>query len=527
MNEPLGDRMAFGKPGIPPTWSSSAKDRVVSSLGSSRLWVSVGHGIVNEVYWPATGQPQTRDLGFIVAGEGFWVEVKRQLRYTLRTPKPYVPLPEIVHTGDRYRLTLELVPDPYRDVLLIHTRLAGDGLRCYPLLAPHLGMSGWNNTAWVSDGLYASTERRALCLLSDPPFIRGSAGYVGRSDGWQDFAQHGLMTWAFDRAEDGNVALMGELDSADSVLALAMAETPEGARTLARSSLAEGYEHVREHFVAGWEAWGTRLELPAATPVIEEAACISATVIRSHEDRTFPGAIVASLSIPWGNSRNDAGGYHLVWTRDAVEAGFGLLAVGQIEDVEHLLAYLAATQHADGGWPQNFYPDGRPYWTGIQLDEVALPMLLAAKLHELHVAVSPTVTGMVRRAAAFLAHHGPASPQDRWEEKPGASPFTVALEIAALVAAASYYLDKSDRDYAFALANSWNERIEEWTYVVDTEIDRSYHVDGHYIRVSPPSQGRVRSDPVTLAQRDGRDVLSGGPGGIGIHLPGAAWAARR
>jgi len=49
-------------------WTSSAKDMVTTALGLSRVWVTMGFGILNEVYWPATGQPQVRDLGFIMVG---------------------------------------------------------------------------------------------------------------------------------------------------------------------------------------------------------------------------------------------------------------------------------------------------------------------------------------------------------------------------------------------------------------------------------------------------------------------------
>jgi glucoamylase len=120
---------AFGRPGIAPTWSSSAKDLVVTALGPSRLWARLGHGIVNEVYWPAKGLPQIRDLGFIVAGGGRWVEVKRQSRYTLTTPAPWLPLPQVVHEGYGCRLTLEFLPDPTRDVLLISYALEGADLQ--------------------------------------------------------------------------------------------------------------------------------------------------------------------------------------------------------------------------------------------------------------------------------------------------------------------------------------------------------------------------------------------------------------
>jgi glucoamylase len=491
------DGKAFGAPGHAPSWCSSDKDRVITALGPSRLWATIGHGILNEVYWPSTGQPQVRDLGFIVAGDGFWCEVKREANYELSTPAPRIPLPQVVHKGKRYRLLLEFLPDPNRDVLLIRAQLDGEGLHLYPLLAPHLGMSGWDNTAWVADGLYAQRDNQVLCLATAPGFARASAGYVGSSDGWQDFSRNGSMAWTFARAEQGNVALMGELDAGENVLALAFAQTAEGARTQAMASLAEGYAQVREHFVAGWEAWGRQLSLPEASPEISEEACLSATVLRMHEDRTYLGAIVASLSIPWGTQGDDPGGYHLVWTRDAVEAGFGLLAAGQVEDVRHLLAYLTATQQQDGGWAQNFYPDGRPRWTGIQLDEVGFPILLAAKLHEVGCAHDLIERAMVRKAAAYLAQQGPVSPQGRWEENPGVGPFTLAVEVAALVAASQYYLEGDDRDYALSLADCWNERIEDWTYVRDTELSRRHSVDGYYIRISPPpddsgSRGRVQ-----------------------------------
>lgn len=478
------DTRAFGSPGIAPTWTSGRKDLVTTALGPSRLWASLGYGILNEVYWPATGQPQLRDLGFIVAGQNFWVELKRAATYQLSTPEPYIPLPLVVHEGDGYRLTLEFLPDPLRDVLLISFRLEGEGLRLYPLLAPHLGMSGWNNTAWTDDGLFAQRDGLALCLLGAPPFSRMSAGYVGSSDGWQDFARNGQMTWTFARADEGNVALIGEIEAEAGILALGFGTSPAAARTLAASSLAEGFGGIRERFTSGWRAWGHHLRLPEVSKALAREACLSATMLKVHEDRTFPGAIVASLSTPWGNTSNDPGGYHLVWPRDAVEAGFGLLAAGEVEDACRLLAYLAATQNADGGWCQNFFPSGRPHWTGVQLDEVGFPILLAARLRELDRPDSPQIVRMVRQAVAYLVRHGPVSPQDRWEENPGASPFTIGVEVSALVAAAPC-LEEPERGYVLMLADCWNERIEEWTYVRNTPLSRQLAVEGYYVRIGP------------------------------------------
>ncbi|WP_018465982.1 glycoside hydrolase family 15 protein [Calidithermus timidus] len=497
---------AFGAPGIPPTWASSDKDLVGTALGTSRVWFTVGHGILNEVFWPSTGQPQIRDLGFIVAREGAWYEVKRVGRYTLSAPAPEIPLPQVVHQGEGYRLELEFLADPSRDVVLVRYRLEGEGFRLYPLLAPHLGSSGHGNAAWVEDaGLFAQAPGAALALLAEPGFTRASAGFVGFSDGWQDFHQNGAMTWGFRRAVGGNVALMGELTGSEGVLALGFAPSPEGAHTLARSSLAEGYGVVRARYLEGWEAWARRLRIEGEHPELTRMARISAMVLKAHEDATYPGAVVASLSTPWGSSHDDPGGYHLVWPRDAVEAGLALLAAGQLQDARRMLAYLAATQRPDGSWPQNFYPDGRPYWTGLQLDEVALPVLLAARLaEEGGLSEEALVRRMVHRALGFIARNGPYSPQDRWEENAGANPFTLGVQVAALVAGANL-LEEPHQSYALSLADAWNARIEEWTFGENTPLDQQHGVRGHYVRIHPPGMMGLRGR-VLVQNRGGEQV---------------------
>ncbi|HEX9107173.1 MAG TPA: glycoside hydrolase family 15 protein, partial [Longimicrobiales bacterium] len=220
-----------------------------------------------------------------------------------------------------------------------------------------------------------------------------------------------------------------------------------------------------------------------------------------------PGAIVASLSTPWGNSSDSQGGYHLVWTRDCTESALALLAAAQRGDAERVLEYLIATQLADGHWTQNFYPDGRPFWAGVQLDETAFPILLAAKLTE---DAPPPVVGLERmivRATSYIARVGPLSPQDRWEESPGANPFTLAVEICALVAAAQW-LEGDDRAYALALADCWNERIEDWCWVENTNLTDIFDVDGYYVRIQPPG-GMGPDAPVAIANRSGETLGAG------------------
>jgi glucoamylase len=203
---------APGAPGIAPIWCSSATEVVGCALGPSRLWSTIGRGIVNEVYYPRIDIPQIRDLGFIVADDrGFWVEVKRLRNHELVLPSAGIPAVRSVHRHARFALTLRVAPDPQRDVLLIELHLEGDpGLRPYVLLAPHLGGSGHNNEAAVADYRHRRVLRAeqgpfslALAAVDERQgdiLGRASAGYVGMSDGWQDFSRHGAMTCSTSRS---------------------------------------------------------------------------------------------------------------------------------------------------------------------------------------------------------------------------------------------------------------------------------------------------------------------------------------
>ncbi|WP_205963539.1 glycoside hydrolase family 15 protein [Roseicella aquatilis] len=499
---------APGAPGIPPTWTSSDKDMVGASLGPSRLWFTVGHGVVNEIYWPRVDIPQIRDLGFIVAdGKGFWSEVKRGADYTIATPGPGIPAVQILHRHCRFELALRIAPDPDRDVLLIELDLTGDAdLAPYALLAPHLGGTGNGNRAEV----FTNRGRVALCAEQGPFGLalaaadpgqrdawRGaSAGYVGTSDGWQDFARNGAMTWAYDRAGPGNVALMGKLPR-HSVLALGFGSGKEAAATLAISALARPFEAAWREQVRAWEAWHAEKAHATGLPgEFHEQVHLSAMVLKAHQDKTYPGAMVASLSIPWGNSTDDPGGYHLVWPRDLVESAGALLELGAAEEARDALRYLIATQLDDGRWAQNQWLGGMPRWGGIQLDEVGFPVLLAAALAEREALGGIEAKGMVRRALAYLARHGPATEQDRWEETAGINPFTLAVAIAALVAGAEF-LDEAERGDVLLLADDWNARIEEWCVASGSALGAAHGVEAHYVRVAP---ARVMSDPAALRE---------------------------
>lgn len=483
------------------------------------MWFTLSHGIFNEVYYPRIDQACVRDLGLVVTdGDTFFSEEKRDAISRLEWSAPGVPAFRVVNVcrQGRYRITKDIVSDPYRDAVLQRTRfdaLTGSiaDYQLYVLLAPHLANGGWGNTAWVGDYkgvpmLFAERNGTCLALACTPEWKRGSAGFVGVSDGWQDLSAHRTMTWTYPRAEAGNVALIGEVDVNNCgeyfEMALAFGGSAAEAGHRARASLMGGFAHAYSTYVRDWTEWQQHLD----DLVVEErgkASSIrtSVAVLRCHEEKQLPGAMIASLSIPWGASKGDEdlGGYHLVWPRDLVESAGGLIAVGAHADARRILEYLRVTQSADGSWPQNMWVSGESYWHGIQLDETAFPILLVDLL-ERHGHLDPeslqVFWPMVRNAARFLVRNGPSSQQDRWEENAGLSPFTVAVEVAALLAAADgadRYGEPDVAGYLRETADAWNDGIDASLYVRDTSLARRVGVRGYYVRIAPPETADAAS----------------------------------
>ena len=515
--------IAPGSPGARPTWTSSAKDLVATAVGPSRLWVTAGYGIVNEVYYPRVDMPQIRDLGFIVAdGHGFWIEVKRNANYSVTTPGPGIPAIEILHRHTRFELRLRIVPDTMRDVLLIEATLTGDAeLKLYALLAPHLEGNGEHSMAEVfvdrdrkvlsaEQGPYAVALAAADAASQHDAWERASAGFVGVSDGWQDFAANAAMTWTYGQAGPGNVALLGELSRRQVVLALGFGSDREAAATLAISALLQPFDAAWRRHVQAWEGWhAENVDTMGCLPEFRDLMHISAMVLLTHHDKTYRGGMVASLSIPWGNATGDVGGYHLVWPRDLVESGGALLGVGGIDHAREILCYLIATQVADGHWAQNQWLGGRPRWTGTQLDEVAFPVLLASRLAEVGALDGIVVQNMVQRALAFLALNGPASDQDRWEEMAGVNAFTLATAIAAFVCGAEIIGGEAHSDILL-LADDLNARIEEWCTGAEPELAARFNVGRYHVRAAPAAVVENRaaiSDLVPIRNRAGEFLV--------------------
>jgi glucoamylase len=500
---------APGAPGIEPRWTSSAKDGIGTAYSSSaQVWFTLSHGIVNELYFPHVDTPNTRDIEYLITdGETFCHEEKRDLDHQTEYPEKSALLYRLTNSerSGRYRIVKEILVDPHSAVLLINTRLEifdpalRGKLRLYALASPHLNGTGKNNSACWHDLagrklFHAWRDGLHLVWGCTPDFTRRSVGFVGTSDGWQDLMGNFKMDWEFDFAGDGNIALMGEIDLShgpEFTLAVAFGYSAQSASTQFLQAFATPYLQQRQKYVAQWQRAHTATDGSGYSEHILFMARLSHCILLAHEDKMFQGAFVASLSIPWGETKDDRdrGGYHLVWTRDMVHTATALLACDETESPLRALVWLASVQGEDGRLPQNSTITGQPYWQGTQLDEVAAPILLAWRLQRANALRQFAPWTLVGRAARYLILNGPITGQDRWEENGGYSPSTLAAIIAGLVCAAEFSRQQNNEsaarlmlDYADWMAG----HLEDWTATSRGEL-----VAGkprHYVRITPAAR---------------------------------------
>ncbi len=530
MNPPENS-VAFGAPGIEPRWTSSAKEGVGTAYHTScRLWFTLSHGIVNEIYYPHVDQPNTRDFQLLITdGETFCHEEKRDLDHCIEYPERDCVLYRLTNSEPqgRYRIVKHVLTDPHRSVLLVHTKvevpdesLRGK-LRLYALMAPYgAGNSGRCCEIGASTLIHAQREGVHLVMACSSGFSRRSVGYVGASDGWQDLTGNLKMDWEFSTAERGNIALTGEIDlpsNGEFTIAIACGGSYQSTAAKLLLSLAEPFDLHRQAYVRQWQRTVVNPKFDFSNDTGDGGGMyrLSRCVLLAHEDKVFQGAMVASLSIPWGETKGegDRGGYHLVWTRDLVQSATALLATGQTGTPLRALIWLAAIQRRDGSFPQNSWLNGTAYWSGLQLDEIAAPTLLAWRLRKEGVALGlfdPCI--MMQRAAAYLILQGPVTGQERWEENAGYSPSTLATVIASLVCAAALGKElghTNTADFILAYADWLAAHLEEWTVTTQGELVEGF--PRHYIRINPtdPQAPDPHADPnATLLQ-----IANGG----GLH----------
>lgn len=211
------------------------------------------------------------------------------------------------------------------------------------------------------------------------------------------------------------------------------------------------------------------------------------TPFSPSSDRLGDYHLYVLLVSPLGNWGAESSNGALTGEIDRAETAGGRQAAGAQDDTRRILKFLQITRKADGHGPQNIGLDGSPYWGGLQRDETAFPILLVdgarcegALTDEDRERVWP----MGRRVAQFVVQHGPVSQQDRWKEDPGTSPFTLAVEIAALLVAADRAEECGPEDTAASLrqtVDTWNASIERWTYVTEPDLAEDADVGENFV----------------------------------------------
>jgi glucoamylase len=520
-----GTGVAPGAPGAAAHWTPADKHGFGTATGTaSRVWHTLEGGELTEVYFPDLGTPSLRDLQLVVSDDHTFAERERDAtvqRTELADARSLTYRQIDTARSGRYRITKTYVDDPARDVVVVRIHvdsLDGRAYHVYVLADPSLANNGDDDSGSTSADALLATDGRVSSALATAPTLRSTSnGYLGTSDGWTDLRSDFRMSWHYDSAPAGNVVQTGETaltglpGRQDLTLALAFSTTgTAGALSAARAALAQGYDTTATAYQAGWHAYlGGLKPAPAAAAAHATEYDVSAMVLAAHEDKTYRGAYVASPTMPWvwgTGLENPSGAYHLVWARDLYQIATALLADGDRVGAERALSYLFDRQQKpDGSFPQNSTVDGTAHWGNLQLDEVALPLVLAWQLDRADAA---TYSGHVRPAADFVAANGPATPQERWENQGGYSPATIAAEIAGLVCAAD--LAKRNGDPASAArwlrtADAWQRNVDAWTVTTTGHLSRA----PYYLRLTKdgkPDAGTTYaigdSGPASVDQRD-------------------------
>lgn len=483
---------APGAPGTIPTWTPGNKEGVGTATATdSRVWFTLQGGILSEVYYPRLDTANVRSLEFAVSdGKRVWIESRDLLHSVKRISDRALVFRQTTRDPEgRFTLQKTYVTDPQRDTLLIDVEFSGpasDSL--YVLYHPALKNSGYGDSGFAQEGaLVVQKEDVATALLSSGGFSDTSSGFAGTSDGYTDLLLHRRLEWKFPRASNGNVVQAAKVvQPAHFTLAMGFGGTPSLALENARASLKRTFATASADYIQGWGQYVGSLR-GVKEPYRSEFQ-LAAMVLKAHEDKTYRGAMIASMSIPWGFAVNadkpSVGGYHLIWARDLYEVATGLLAAGDRAAAERALNYLLSVQQKpDGSFPQNSWLDGRPYWTALQMDEISYPMILAWQLGKTD---RDLWERHIRPEAEFVISHGPATQQERWEEVSGYSPSTIAAEIAGLVCAAEIARKNNandDADRYLRTADDWAGNLEKWLVTTTGHLDGGSG-RGYYLRIN-------------------------------------------
>jgi len=503
---------------------------------SSKVWFTVANGVLSDVYYPTADNTNVETLQFIVTdGQTFTDLQARDMTYTVTAPDSRSLVCRVTSTAKsrRYQITTDYLTDPSRNTVLMHSSfvpLSGTLLdyHLYVRYDPSIngnGGGGSGNGGGDSGVIDTSTGHNVAvafdtrttsqafnrtyavpvysALDASTAFTQVSNGFAGAgSDGQVQLDATHALGVTYDSASSGNLVQTTQVDlsgGGDFSLALGFGTTQGDAVTAAEGTLGAPLGQLRKAFSAEWRAYDAALTAPPESfagttrpqwrQLVDEYY-MSANVVKASEDKTFRGAIVASLASPWGQaiSAGDPnnlffGSYREVFARDLYEAWTSLMVDGDLQTAHDALSFLLNRQQLpDGSMPRNSLLNGKvaPDSFGSQLDEAAYPLIMASQLGITDAAL---YENHIRPAIDFVIAHGPAFGVERWEEQSGFSPSTIAAEVAGLIAGAGLADANGDTQtarIALGVADDWQRSLPGWAVTSNGPLA----AHPYYIRLS-------------------------------------------
>jgi len=530
-------------PGALSHFDLARKDCVGTARNTtSKVWFTVANGVLSDVYFPTNDNTNVETLQYLVSdGSSFTDLQTRDTTYTVQATDDRALTCRVTTTAKsgRYKIVTDYTTDPSRPTVLIRSKFVAlkgrlSDYRLYVRHDPTLNGNGGGLTAKATergdnggadDAALAQAGGHTLLVGSDivtktnaanrdyaipvysaldasRGFDQATNGFAGQpGDGLVQLDAGHALSALHDTAVHGNVVQVGRVPLGRSgrfTLALGYGDTQAKAISASQTSLKRGFHAARHDYERGWNAYDASLVKPrrphGVSPQhwadILDEYYLSANYVKAAEDKTFPGAVAASLTSPWGqavtagDSKNTYfGSYREVFARDLYEAWTAVFLAGDRRTAKDMTRFLfERQQQADGSMPRNSLPNGKlaPDSFNTQLDECAYPLIMALAVG---LTDNAYYKAHIAPAANFVASHGPSFGPERWEEQSGFSPSTISAEIAGLVAAAIIADRNGDHASARvwrATADEFQRNLKKWTLTTNGPLSTS----PYFIRLS-------------------------------------------
>ena len=500
-------QLAMGSPGITPNWSVAKKVQVGTSFSDSSLvWFTNAQGVLTETYYPTIDRAQIKDSQLLVSdSKSFFIEERTQTLHDVQVLSP--SMVKLINKDLQNRFSIEHIYYTLNDHSLLVDEVTinsyVDGLSYYTLVNTALNNTGLNDTAVVqTNGFKFSEGDFQLNVYSTSDFEKMSVGYVGYTDGWQDLHDNFVMDYAFKKATNGNVAGMGKLKLPSKKGKYTFYIVYDFEKTKLRYSESE-LAKAKQDYETGWNQYLKKRKIPEDINLKHRKLYLrSMYTLKVHEDKLNKGALIASLSKPWGDKSyetpgNFNGGYHLIWPRDLYHVCTALIHAQDYTTPLNALRFLKRIQYKSGEWnygerkilkkgafPQNTWTDGSEYWSGLQLDQTAYPVHIFYQLFvrmniEQREKLLLEFAPMLEMALRFIQTYGPWSAQERWEENYGISPSSFAAAASALKLGSRIFKNPTYEKTANGWLTKPNDNIHTWTFTQSGH----YQEGRYYIRV--------------------------------------------